>query len=293
MFGFLNVNKSPGPTSHDVVVGIRRLLPRRTKVGHAGTLDPFAAGVLVICIGPATRLADRVQQSPKCYVAEITLGATSDTDDVEGHVTPTPGARAPAEGRLREVLAGLVGEIEQVPPAHSAVHAGGRRAYQLARRGEPLALAPRRVVVHAIDLVAYAWPVLRIEVRCGAGTYLRALGRDVGAAVGAGGYCSALQRTAVGPFTVAEAVAPEAVDPARHLLSPMAAVRDLPKAALDADAAARARHGNAVPSPLPGEHARVAVVDEAGRLLALAACRGGLLRPTRVFQQSPGRIPHK
>jgi tRNA pseudouridine55 synthase len=219
MAGFLNVDKPAGMTSHDVVVAVRRRLPRRTKVGHAGTLDPFATGVLVLGIErAATRRLALVQQQTKRYHAQITLGATSTTDDPEGDIQEVAAAVPPSQEELQQALERFVGEIEQVPPAHSAVHVDGRRAYELARQGRAPELPPRRVTIHAIELLEYAWPTLTLDVRCGTGTYIRALARDLGEALGVGGYCSALRRTAVGPFTSESAVPLKEVNLARDVI---------------------------------------------------------------------------
>ena len=285
MFGFLNVCKPPGPTSHDVVAAVRRLVGHKTRVGHAGTLDPFARGVLVVCVGQATRLASYVQAAPKRYLAGITLGATSTTDDSEGSITPLPAAAEPAERQVREALARFVGEIQQVPPAHSAVHVNGQRAYRLARAGRDVQLPARTVTIHDIALVRYEHPLLTIDVRCGSGTYIRSLARDVGAALGAGGYCSDLFRTEVGPFRAEDAVGPDQLDPARDLLPPLAALDSLAKITVDDDAARRLAMGQRIDLDGPAPPGELAVLDAAGRLLAIAAAGDNArsLQPTKVF----------
>lgn len=288
VFGLLNIAKPAGPTSHDVVDAVRRRVGKKVKVGHAGTLDPFAEGVLVVCLGPATRLAEYVQPQPKRYRATVTLGAASDTDDPTGIVTPLAGARPPKESRVRKALAGFVGDIQQVPPAHSAVHVEGRRAYKLARAGETPDLAARTVTVHSIELLAYAYPSAELDVRCGSGTYIRALARDLGAALGCGGYCSRLIRMAVGPFTLDRAVAPEQVDLSRHLLPPTAALGEMPRVRLDAAACAAVAKGQAVAlanPPATATGAELAALDEAGRLVAIGvlADGGATFRPGKVF----------
>ncbi|MCD4825672.1 MAG: tRNA pseudouridine(55) synthase TruB, partial [Phycisphaerae bacterium] len=166
----MNVYKPKGPTSHDVVVQVRRMLPRKTRVGHTGTLDPFAKGVLVLCVGQATRLAEFVQSQPKRYVAVIKLGAVSDTDDPEGTITPTPDATPPTEQQIRDVLKNFVGEIQQVPPAHSAIHIDGQRAYELAREGKDVEIPARPVKVFKLSMRRYEYPKLQIDVHCGSGT---------------------------------------------------------------------------------------------------------------------------
>ena len=287
MFGFLNVFKPAGPTSHDVVAGVRRLVGRKVRVGHAGTLDPFAEGVLVICVGPATRLASYVQAATKRYIAEVTLGATSTTDDVEGQITPQPSADAPHERQVREVLARFVGETRQAPPAHSAVHVDGQRAYRLARAGHDVRPASRTVTIHEIGLLRCEYPLLTIDVRCGGGTYIRALARDIGAAMGVGGYCSKLTRTQVGPFGAGEAVPPDRLDPPRNLLDPLVALETLAKVTVDDEAARKLATGQRIRLDAPAPPGEIAVVNAAGRLLAIAAAAddGRSLRPSRVFPQ--------
>jgi len=293
MFGFFNVHKPPGPTSHDVVAAARRLLGCRSpgvrrrgpKVGHAGTLDPFAEGVLVLCVGPATRLAGYVQRSHKRYDAEITLGAVSTTDDPLGEITEWPAAEAPCEQRIVRALDGFVGEIDQAPPAHSAVHVNGRRAYKLARAGRPVDLPPRPVVVHRIDVLSYEFPRLRLDVTCGSGTYVRSLARDIGRALGVGGYCSALRRTEIGPYKIAQAVAIEKLDPARDLLDPLTALEALGRVTVNDEQARRLASGNAVEPAEPPPEGELAVVDARGRLIAIARADEAtrLLRPAKVF----------
>ena len=218
--GFLVLNKPAGVSSARVLNVLKGRLIRGVKVGHAGTLDPFATGVLVVLVGRATRQCERIMRLPKGYDAILRLGATTATLDPESPEIPTCDARRgkPADPRheppacvhIQHVLSGFVGEIDQVPPAFSALKVGGRRAYDLARGGEQVELAPRRVVVHRIDLRRYQWPELRIFVECGRGFYVRSLARDIGAALGTGAYLTALRRTFVGPFTEALAVAPDA-----------------------------------------------------------------------------------
>lgn len=285
MFGLLCIHKPAGPTSHDIVGGVRRRVGRGVKVGHAGTLDPFADGVLVVCVGPATRLAGYAQAQPKRYVARIRLGATSSTDDPDGEITVVAGAPVPDEAAVRDALRQFVGTIQQVPCSHSAVHVAGRRAYKLARAGQPVDLPPRTVVIHSIELVRYEYPHLEVDVRCGTGTYIRAVARDVGAVLNTSGYCEKLTRTAVGRFRIEDAVAPDDLNLPRDLLPPLLAVPDMPKVALDADQLDQLRHGRAMTLAQPAEPGEVALVDADGNLLALGEVAGDsrALRPKRVF----------
>jgi len=287
MFGLINLDKPAGPTSHDMVARIRRLAPRRTKVGHAGTLDPFATGVLVVCLGPATRLADYVAAHAKRYEAEITFGAMSTTDDPAGTLTETH-RPAPSAEDLREALVAFVGEIEQVPPAHSAVHVNGQRAYALARARKPVNLSARVVRVDAVALLAVDGPRARVRIDCGKGTYIRSIARDLGARLGCGAYCSALRRTAVGAFTIDDAVDPDVLtrETLDHYVRPARlAVADLPAITLDAAGLANVLHGRGVPCrETAGE---VAALDETERLVALGSVRNGLFQPAKVFHADP------
>lgn len=204
MHGFLNVCKEPGATSHDVVAAIRRLVPG-TRVGHAGTLDPAAAGVLPIALGRATRLVDLASAGEKTYFAVARLGVVTDTEDAEGRVLdvrPVPSDLTREE--LARALGRFVGEIEQRPPAHSALKVGGRRAYELARVGQVPTLRPRRISIYAIDLLFWRPPDVGFVVRCSRGTYVRALARDLGESLGTGAHLGRLVRLAVGPFHIFE-----------------------------------------------------------------------------------------
>ncbi len=290
MFGFLNIHKPPGPTSHAIVAGVRRRCGRGIKVGHTGTLDPFATGVLVVAVGPATRLSQRIHLLSKTYRAEVTLGAESTTDDPEGRISPAPAPPVPAEGDVRQALKSFEGTIRQVPPAYSAVHVDGQRAYQRARRGQRVQPAAREVTIHRIDLVELEGLRATLDIECSTGTYIRSLARDLGQALGTRGYCSALTRTAVGPFRLEEAVKPEAVDPGKDLVSPIAAVADLPRLKVHAPQIERVRLGMRIQAEaeLPGPVA--AAVDPDGRLIALVKVldRGRTCQPWRVFLHPPG-----
>jgi tRNA pseudouridine55 synthase len=206
--GFLVIDKPSGVTSRDAVNRVQRRFPRKTKIGHTGTLDPLATGVLVLCIGTACKLADRVQSMPKTYVARFRLGAVSTSDDADGTITPMDAAPVP-EDRARTELAKFVGVIDQVPPQVSAIKVEGTRAYASARRGETVPLAARPVRVDAIRVLGYAWPILDVEIDCGKGTYVRSIARDLGRAVGCGGLVETLRRTRVGPFTAEQGIGPE------------------------------------------------------------------------------------
>jgi tRNA pseudouridine55 synthase len=237
------VDKPAGPTSHDVVAGIRRRLGRGVKVGHAGTLDPFATGLLVVMVGRTTRLAAYLTGLDKTYEAVVRLGATSATGDPEGPVEET-GAAVPDRGAVEAALAALVGTGRQRVPTLAAVRVGGERLYRRTRRGEAVTPPEREVTVHAADLLGHD-PVggrARIRLRCGKGTYVRQVAADLGERLGCGGYCAELRRLAVGRLSVERAVPPEAVGPDGGL-APLEALAHLPALALDDETASRVRHG--------------------------------------------------
>lgn len=205
LHGILVVDKPIGWSSMDVVRAVRRATGVR-RVGHAGTLDPLATGVLVVCIGGATRLVDTLMGQTKVYRAEIDLSAFTDTDDREGERREVPVGRLPSESEVRSAAGRFVGEIRQRPPCYSAVHVEGRRAYQLARKGETVELPERTVRIDSIDILGYAWPIVRLRVICGKGTYIRSLARDLGRALGTGGHLALLRREAVGRYDLSNAV---------------------------------------------------------------------------------------
>ena len=210
--GIINFNKPRGRTSFSVIGPVRRGTGER-RVGHAGTLDPMAEGVLVICIGAATRVTEYLMDLPKTYRGTITLGVETDTYDAEGQVTATREVNV-SEEQVREALGAFTGEIEQRPPAHSALKIEGRPAYERARKGEEIEMKARRVHVYRVDVVRFELPEVEIEVECSRGTYIRSLAHDLGEALGCGGHLSALTRTRIGPFRVEEAVTPEALEAA-------------------------------------------------------------------------------
>jgi tRNA pseudouridine55 synthase len=200
------LDKPAGISSAKAVDKVKRVLPRGTKIGHAGTLDPFATGVLLLLIGRATKLCERLMDQPKQYEATMKLGATTATDDPESPEMPVEGVAPVAAERILAALPQFVGAIQQRPPAFSAMKVAGRRAYDLARDGKPPELQPRTVQVYRIDLLGFAWPLLRLRIDCGRGTYIRAIARDLGEALGVGGYLTQLRRTRIGEFGVESAV---------------------------------------------------------------------------------------
>ncbi len=288
--GLWILDKPAGMTSRAAVNRALGWLPRGTRLGHTGTLDPLATGVLVLCVGAATRLAEHVQAMPKVYEAGIVLGARSDTDDADGAITPSEASTPPSDSAVVTALQRFVGELSQTPPAYSAAKIGGRRAYDLARKGADLELAPRKVTIHGIDVVRCAYPRLDIVVRCGKGTYIRSLARDLGEALGCGGHIASLRRTQVGGFRVDDALTLEAdVPTARGRLLPLSmAVSALPRRVLSAEETARARHGQALAEELPyPAGAEVALFDATGRFVAIACynVHHRSLRPAKVMNE--------
>ncbi|MBR6219714.1 MAG: tRNA pseudouridine(55) synthase TruB [Clostridia bacterium] len=212
MNGFINLNKPTGRTSSDLVVFVRKRLPKGTAVGHGGTLDPEASGVLPVCVGSATRLFDYIIDKRKAYVARIRLGVETDTQDATGRVVAERPVEV-GEAALRAVLPRFTGEIEQVPPMYSAIKRDGRRLYQLARKGQTVAVEPRKCRVDGIEyLGAEAEDTYLLKITCGKGVYIRTLCHDIGRALGCGAHMQSLERVAAGIFTIEDALTPERVD---------------------------------------------------------------------------------
>ena len=205
MNGLIVINKPKGWTSFDVVAKIRGKFKVK-KVGHTGTLDPMATGVLVLCLGKATKLAQQITDTKKEYIAEVTFGATSTTDDAEGEIVKIKDPQVQVQNKIEKVLKKFIGNVMQLPPDFSAKKIGGKRAYKLAREGKVVKLEPREVTIDEIEILDYKWPVLSIRIACGKGTYIRAIARDLGKDLGVGGYLTALQRTKVGQYLIGDAV---------------------------------------------------------------------------------------
>lgn len=216
MDGLLLIDKPAGWTSHDVVAKLRGILNMR-RIGHAGTLDPFATGLLIVGVGTGTKQLTALVGTDKTYVATARLGATSTTDDTEGTVTEHSGCRAPSEEEMKKMLASFVGTHEQTAPIFSAKKVGGKKLYDLARKGlaHTVEIPKKMVTIHSIRTLDYAWPTLTFEVSCSSGTYIRALARDIGAKLGCGAYLTALRRTRVGDFDVKDAKTLETVSAGR------------------------------------------------------------------------------
>jgi tRNA pseudouridine55 synthase len=289
-FGILNIDKPAGMTSRRAVDHVAKLV-RPEKAGHAGTLDPLATGVLVVCVGKATRLIELVQEQPKSYHATFLLGRQSDTDDITGTVTEVAGAREISRADIERRLPAFVGRIEQVPPVFSAVHVEGKRAHERARAGQSVELAPRPVEVFRLEITRFAYPELELEIECGSGTYVRSIGRDLGNALGCGAVMSHLVRTRVGPYRIEDAVQLDQLTRdtlESALLDPATAATGVPKRVANADEIVLLRAGRAIPigdlaSAVEGDS--IVIVDGAGALLSLARVDAATERllPYRVF----------
>ena len=279
--GLLLVDKGAGMTSHDVVDLARRALGTR-RIGHAGTLDPFATGLLVLLVGHATRLASYLEAEPKVYEASIRFGAEMDTDDVTGEVTRD--AVVPTEETMRRALPSLTGALQQRPPSYSAKQVDGVRAHAAARRGKALELAAVAVTVHAWDDVSVDGAELRATITCSGGTYIRALARDLGRATNSAAHCATLRRTRAGAFHVGDAV-PASELPERGTAAVRPALgglaRSIVREAVSDDDVRRIRNGQRVAARTPGE--RAALVASDGVLLGLADRRGDEWQPTVVL----------
>ena len=280
--GLVVVDKDPGMTSHDVVSRVRRLAGTR-KVGHAGTLDPMATGVLVLGVERATRLLGHLMLTEKAYDATIRLGESTTTDDAEGEVVATHALDGTTEQAVRAELALFVGDIEQVPTAVSAIKVDGKRAYARVRDGEQVELKARPVTIHELTVHEVALPDVRISVRCSSGTYIRAIARDLGAVLGVGGHLTALRRTAVGSFDLAVARTLEQLSADLAVLPIADAARaSFPTVDLDAEQSGHVRFGRALRITLPTEGPH-AVFAPDGEFLALYEQRGEQARPVAVF----------
>lgn len=270
VFGLLNLNKPAGLSSRAAINQIQKLV-KPAKIGHAGTLDPIAHGVLIVTIGPATRLTQRIQAWSKTYRGTFLLGRSSDTEDIEGVVSELPRAAPPTLAQLEAALPSLTGEIQQVPPAYSALKIKGRRAYELAREGVNVELKPRTVTIHSLSIVSYDYPTLVVDVECGSGTYIRSLGRDLAERVETAAVMSDLQRTSIGPFHIDESVGLDEITRdtlPSQLESAALAVQDLPHWPVDDVQIREIGFGREINCPaltIP----EAAAISESGDLIAI------------------------
>lgn len=286
MIGFLNINKPLGLTSHDVVARVRRGLKIK-KVGHAGTLDPLATGVLVLCLGAATRLSEYVMHTTKQYRAQIHLGVETTTYDAEGEITAQHDTSHLTRGDVERALAQFVGQIEQFPPMYSAIKQGGRKLYELARAGEVVERQPRSVEIMALDILDWSPPQVTVDVTCSAGTYIRSLAHDLGEVLGVGAHLSGLVRTASGSFNLEDSadldVLLDSPNWAEHLVPPAAALKHLPVIQCDPAALDNLTHGRVVPDPLAEAGLLAQAYNANGDLIAIVEGDGQYWRPHKVF----------
>ena len=281
MLGVLLVDKPIGMTSHDVVNRLRRLLGTR-RVGHAGTLDPLATGVLVIAIGPATRFLQYLPLEPKEYVAEVAFGRSTTTFDAEGETTASIEVPEDLDARIAGALPSFLGLIEQVPPMYSAVKVKGQPLYKAARRGEEVERASRRVHIATFESLASSGDIRTMRIVCSGGTYVRTLAHDLGTAIGVPAHLSGLRRTAVGRFREGDAVPLDTVSSAD--LKPLGESLDpMPRLTLDAGEVGSVRNGRALRREDSPNAPFVALLDDLGRVVSVARVEGGVLKPECVI----------
>lgn len=290
--GVLNINKPSGVTSHDVVQTVRSILKQK-RVGHTGTLDPLATGVLVLCIGQATRIARFLEAGEKEYQAVMRLGVTTDTLDADGRILETRAYTPPDKAEVLRVLHGFIGTLMQRPPAYSAVKVGGVASYKLARAGKEEPLKPRSVTIYGIDLIAYEDPFITITVRCSKGVYIRTLCAEIGEKLGSGAHLTGLVRTRSGRFLKEDSVTTDqlavlSLEGIDRILVPIdRALADMPAITVNDEQAGRINHGNRIARPDRDRISREGVLirthDQTGRLIALARTAGGELAPEVVF----------
>ncbi|MEW6567063.1 MAG: tRNA pseudouridine(55) synthase TruB [Chloroflexota bacterium] len=288
-YGLIIVDKPVGPTSHNVVSLVRRGTKIR-KVGHAGTLDPRASGVLVLCLGAATRLSEYLSTSTKTYDAVVRCGSSTRTYDADGEVTRSTG-KTPTLKQIEAALPEFVGEIDQVPPPFSAIKVKGKKAYDIARAGEPVGLQPRKVTIHRLEIRYYRPPDLSLTIECSAGTYIRSLAHDLGERLSSGAHLASLRRTKAGPFTLEDAIALPRLEVSfltgkwEQYVRPAAdALPEFPSVQLDAEGLEKVRFGHRIPAE-PGSSGMAKAVGPDGELIAiLEAVEGGAeWHPRKVF----------
>ncbi len=290
VFGFLNVDKPYGLTSHDVVGKIRRGLSVK-KVGHAGTLDPLATGVLVVCLGHATRLSEYVMHTQKRYTAHIMLGATTTTYDAEGEIVTQHPADHLTQSDVEAVLPRFTGDIQQLPPLYSAIKKDGKKLYELARAGQTVDLQPRDVTIHSLSVLSGSAPSFSLDVSCGSGTYIRSLAHDIGAALGVGAYLTDLRRTASGAFFATDALNLDSLltdeNWQTNLTPPHVALSHIPALYLGEPDAEHIRHGrspHALAAPTDAQALARAYAPN-GDFMAILRAENGNWRPHKVFHQ--------
>lgn len=289
--GVLAVDKPAGPTSHDVVAIARRAL-RTRRIGHTGTLDPFASGLLLLCVGSATRIAEYVTAMDKRYTATVRLGVATDTDDHTGAVIAEADVGSVTRDAVEAALAAQRGAVMQLPPSYSAKKRDGERAYAAARQGRPLVLDAVPVRISELTITRFELPDVELDVLCSSGTYIRAIARDLGATLGVGAHLTALRRTEIGGHSVADAIPLDAIgdDAAVRgaMIAPLDALGSMPSVELSDDDVAHIRHGRAVRAPAAAGADPVAAgtvaLAAAGRLIGIGVADGdGMVRPKKVM----------
>ena len=288
--GFLNLDKPLQLTSHDVVAQVRHHYRAQTgarKVGHAGTLDPLAGGVLVICLGAATRLSEYIMRGRKVYQARITLGVSTTSYDGAGDVIERNSADHVKRADIERALPHFIGDIEQLPPMYSAVKVGGKKLYELARQGKTIQREKRAITIYSIQILSWRNPVVELEIECSAGTYIRSLAHDLGAALGAGGFLSGLTRTASGAFKLGDSLPLDAIDSSsdwlQRITTPFDALAGYSRVNLQAPDIEELRHGRSIQRQPNIADDAVFAFDEANQLVAILEPRAETWKPRKVF----------
>lgn len=294
MFGILNINKPPSVTSRDVVNKVRQVYRKATgkklKAGHAGTLDPLATGVLVVCLERATKLMSFIQSRPKRYVAEFRLDASSVSDDTETEIELVDPPVAPSLEQIADALPSFTGEILQKPPAYSAISINGQRAYKLARQGVEFEIAEKKITIHQLEIVEYNYPILKLDVECGSGTYIRSLGRDLAKAVGTKAVMTRLVRTEIGQFKVESGLKWDSFSLEsfrENLHSAAVAVDYLPQRVVTAEEIELLKHGQFVKND-GSLDSQIAAVNCDNELIAILEPAYGSLKPAINFGAGQG-----
>ena len=283
MTGFLFVDKPSGITSFDVVRYIRRLLPKKTKVGHTGTLDPLATGLLIVSVGKATRFGEYLLKQDKCYEVSGRFGFLSDTYDIDGNVKKVP-VSSISDTEMKGVVVRFEGDVEQVPPPFSAIRVDGKRAYELARKGEKVKLSSRKVQIYQIDLLSFEFPDFSMKVCCSSGTYIRSLIHDIGLSFGTNAIVSALRRISIGNVDVKKAVELSSLskENVENYLKSVSDILPFKKLTLDFQMSEWFKHGRKVKLGL-GDNKKYTVLNESGEFLGIGVVNGGVLKPEKVI----------
>lgn len=288
--GFFMIDKPEGITSHDVITQIRRTTHLK-RVGHTGTLDPFATGIVLVPIGSATRLTQFTHDLPKTYEAEITLGATSDTDDITGNITPVTSTQQPTREEIQSVIQKFIGQIEQLPPHYAAIKVKGKKLYEYAREGKEVERKFRPVTIHTLEILSYTYPSLIIRTTVSSGTYIRALARDIGIELKTGAYVSALRRKQIGKFMEKNSIKLSDISTKNwtsHLHNPKDLISHMPQITVDETSVAKLQQGREVGAPpeitfQPSQ--TVGILDKNQRLIGIGTYKSDTktLSPRIIF----------